>query len=119
MFRFLTSVFLAAFLVDLAAGALETRRVWVMGDIVLKRKTSPFGYWAMTVLWSLVALVSVSGVPFLIYQALVGTGPYRDHAFFSLHQAWPYAATSLALGWLAIKIGKRRLFQLRNRPHTA
>lgn len=118
MFRFLSMLFLTVFLVDLAVAALETRRVWVMGSIVLKRKTSPIGYWAMTAVWLLIALGGLIGVPFLIYQALVGAGPYKEHAFFSLHQAWPYAATSLLFGWLAIGIGKDRLLQLRRQSRA-
>jgi hypothetical protein len=118
MFRFLSMLFLAVFLVDSAVSALETRRVWVMGSIVLKRKTSPIGYWAMTAVWLLIALGSLIGVPFLSYQALVGAGPFKEHTFFSLHQAWPYAATAILFGWLAIRIGKHRLFQLRRQSRT-
>jgi hypothetical protein len=109
---------MAIFLVDLAVGALETRRVWVSWGIVLKRKTNPIGYWLMTVLWSLVALGTVIGVLLLSYQGLVGSGPYAEHAFLSLHQAWPYAATSILFGWLTAKIIKDRL-QLRHRRPAA
>ena len=119
MFRFLSLLFLAIFLADLVAGAIETRRVWVMGDIALKRKAAPVRYWAMTSLWSLVAFGGVLGVMVLLYQAVTGTGPYKDHAFFSLHQAWPYAATSLFSGWLAIKVLRERLLQLRFRGPAA
>ncbi|MBD9467421.1 hypothetical protein [Pseudoxanthomonas sp. PXM01] len=119
MFRFLSLLFLAIFLVDLVVDAIETRRVWVMGSIVLKRKTAPIRYWAMTALWSLVALGCVLGVFVLLYQAIAGSGPYKDHAFFSLHQAWPYAATSLLFGWLTIKILRGRLWQLQYRGPAA
>jgi hypothetical protein len=119
MFRFLSLLFLAVFLVDLVVGAIETRRVWVMGSIVLKRKTTPVRYWTMTALWSLVALGSVLGVVVLLYQAVAGSGPYKDHAFFSLHQALPYGATSLLFGWFAFKILRGRLLQLQHRRRAA
>ncbi|PPJ42856.1 hypothetical protein C0063_06300 [Pseudoxanthomonas sp. KAs_5_3] len=119
MFRFLSLLFLAIFLIDLVAGAVETRRVWVMGSIVLKRKTAPIRYWTMTVLWSLVALGALLGVLLLLYQAVAGSGPYKDHAFFSFHQAWPYAAISIIFGWLAFKILRDRLLQLGLRGRAA
>lgn len=112
MFRYLSALFLAVFLADLAISALETRRAWVLGSIVLKRRTSPIGYWLMTSLWLLVALGSVAVVSSLTFFALISAGPYKEHAFFSMHQAWPYAATASVLGWLALKIIRRRLFFL-------
>jgi hypothetical protein len=119
MFRYLAALFLAVFLIDLAVSALETRRVWVMGDIVLKRKTSPIGYWLMTSLWLLVALGSVASIPYLTYLAFTASGPYKEHAFFSMHQAWPYAATALVFGWIVFKIIRRRMFFLRHSPDAA
>jgi hypothetical protein len=119
MLRFLSLLFLAIFLADLVVGAIETRRVWVMGGIVLKRKAAPVRYWAMTALWSLVALGCVLGVLVLLYHAVASSGPYKDHAFFSLHQAWPYAATSLFFGWLAFKIFRSRLRMLPYRGRSA
>jgi hypothetical protein len=119
MFRYLSLLFLAVFLLDLAASAIETRRVWVMGDIVLERKINPIGYWLMTGLWSLVALGCAAGVPYLTYLAWTASGPYREHDFLSMYQAWPYAMTSLVYGWLAFKIVRRRLFFLRHRHDAA
>ena len=109
MFRFLTLLFLAIFVADLAILALETGRVWFGYGIFLKRKTSPVLYWFMTILWSLLAIGCVAGVLLLSYQALGGSGPYAEHGFFSLHQAWPFAATSVLFGWLAARIIKSRL----------
>jgi len=87
MFRFLSMVFLAICLVDVAATAWAIGRVRFMGDIWLKRKTSPNGYLAVTLWWSLIAAGSVAGVTFLLYHAVMGSGPYRTHAFFSFYQA--------------------------------
>jgi hypothetical protein len=109
MFRFLTLLFMAIFLVDLAVRSLETRRVWVGWGIFLKRRKSPMGYWLMTSLWSLVALGAVAGVGWLSYLAAVGAGPYAQHPFFSLDQAWPLGATSAVFGWVAIKVVIDRL----------
>ena len=116
MFRFLTLLFLTIYVIDLATGALETGRVWFMWDIFVKRKTSPIAYWVMTVFWSLLAVGSAFGVLLLSYQALVGSGPYKDHAFYSMHQAWPYAAMSIVLGGLAVMIIKERLQHRRHKP---
>ena len=113
MFRYLSALFLAIFLIDLAISALRTRRVWVMGDIVLKRKNRPIGYWLMTAIWLLVALGTAIGIPYLTYMALTSSGPYKEHAFFSMHQAWPYAISAILFGFLAFKIIRRRLFLLK------
>jgi len=119
MFRFLTLLFLTVHVLDLAIAALETGRVWVMGDIVLKRKRSPIRYWLMTFVWSLLAVGGVVGVVFLSYLALTSSGPYKEHAFFSFHQAWPYAVTALLFGSLAVMIIRDRLLRLRHREHAA
>ena len=119
MFRFLSLLFLAVFLADLVVSAIQTRRVRAMGSITFKRKTTPIRYWAMTALWLLVALGSALGVAVLLYQAITSSGPYKNHAFFSLHQAWPYAATSILLGWLAFKIFMDRLLQHKSRRRAA
>jgi len=115
MFRFLTFLFLTIFVLDLAVAAFETRRAWFGYGIYLTRKKSPGLYWLMTALWSLVAVGCVAGFLLLSYQALVNSGPYAEYAFLSLHQAWPYAATSVLFGWLAIRIIKVRLQLLRDR----
>jgi hypothetical protein len=115
MFRFLSTIFLAIFVLDLAVSAIETRRVQVMGGVVLKRKRNPVGYWLVTLLSCLVAIGGVMAVLFLAYLALTGSGPYKEHAFFSFHQVWPYAATSALFGWIAFKIVKDRRHQLKSR----
>ncbi|KFN41347.1 hypothetical protein [Arenimonas oryziterrae] len=81
-----------------------------MGDIVLKRKINPIGYWLMTSIWLLIALGIAAGILYLTYMAVTSSGPYKAHAFFSMHQVWPYAATALVFGFLALKIIRRRLF---------
>lgn len=115
MFRFLTLLFLTIVVLDLAVAAFETRQAWFGYGIYLKRKKSPGLYWLMTALWLLVAIGCVAGFLLLFYQALVSAGPYAKYAFLSLHQAWPYAATSVLFGWLAIRIIRDRLKLLRDR----
>ncbi|CAN7381718.1 hypothetical protein LJR168_002330 [Pseudoxanthomonas sp. LjRoot168] len=100
---------MAIFLIDLVARSLETRRVWVGWGIVLKRRKNPIGYWLMTSAWSLLALGTSAGVVWLLCVAIIGSGPYAQHPFFSLDQAWPLAVSSAVLGWLAAKIVTRRL----------
>ena len=119
MFRYFSALFLTIFLVDLAISILETRRVPVIGDVVLKRNTSPIGYWVMASLWLIIALGSVVGVPYLTYLAFTFTGPFVQHDFFSMHQAWPYALTTLVFGWLALKIVRRRMFPNRHDSDAA
>ena len=119
MFRFLTALFVAIFLIDLAVNILQTRRAPVIGSLVLGRKSSPIGYWLMTLLWSLVAIGSAVGVVFLSYLALTSSGPYERHAFFSFYQAWPYAVTTVLFGWLIVTITIRRLNEFKNHRSAA
>jgi uncharacterized integral membrane protein len=115
MFRFLSALFLAIYILDITVQAYETRRVWVMYDIFLKRRRNPLGYWLMTLFWSALSAFCLVGILFLLYQAINSSGPYREHAFFSLHQAWPYGLTALIAGLLAGMIIRDRLHMLKVR----
>ena len=117
MFRFLSALALGIIVFDLTARAFETRRVWVISDIFLERKTNPLGYWLVTLLWVSFSALCIFGIFFLLYQAVSGSGPYKEQPFFSTHQAWPYGISVVAFGWLAVKIIRDRLLILKlNRP---
>ncbi len=119
MFRFFTMLFLAIYVADLVVTAFQARRIWITGSILLQRNTNPIGYWLMTLLWSLASTGSIAGLLFLSYLAITKAGPYKEHAFLSFHQAWPYAVTTVLFGWLATGIIKDRLFQLKHRRPAA
>jgi hypothetical protein len=111
MFRFLTLIGLGVCVLDMVLTAFQTRRVFFMWGTFIERRTNPVGFWLMTMLWSATVALAVAGVPVLLYHAFNGSGPYKDHSFFSLHQFWPYGVLALVVGWLAIKMIKDRLQQ--------
>ncbi|GAB3357560.1 hypothetical protein [Lysobacter tyrosinilyticus] len=101
MFRYLTVLFLAIWAIDRTAFMLFTGRAAGPIGAITKRKLNPLGYWTVSGLWCACAVVCLGGLAFLTYCALTGSGPYKEHAFFSMHQAWPLLLFLVPGGWLA------------------
>ncbi len=106
MFRFLALAFVTICVLDMVLSALKRRRVWFGWGIFIGRRSNPVGYWLTTAMWCATAGIGVVGLPILLRHALSGSGPYKDHAFFSFHQAWPYGVFCLLLGWPVAMIVK-------------
>lgn len=58
-------------------------------------------FWALTSPWCASSCGAFGATVYLAYLAVTGAGCYRDHAFFSLHQGWPYATIATLTGGLA------------------
>jgi hypothetical protein len=114
MFRFLALAFLTIFVLDIVVTAFKRRRVWFMWGIFIGRRSNPVCYWLMTAMWCATVGLGLFGLPLLLHHAINSSGPYKDHAFFSLHQAWPYGFFALLGGWLASMIIKDWTHKLRD-----
>jgi len=97
MFRFLAVIALAIIAIDRAASALQSGRVSVTANWHIARESNPIVYWLMTSLWLGLVLLCVFGNVFLVYSAINGSGPYAEHAFFSMQQAWPFGAVAVLM----------------------
>ena len=115
MFLFFTVLGLTLCLFGLALQAVGARRVRVTSNVYLERKDHPFGYWVVTTFWLFCATACLVGASLLLYQAVLGIGPYKQHAFFSWHQAWPYGLFALFIWWVLVLIAGDWLFLLRAR----
>ena len=101
MFRFLVVIALAIIVIDRALSAIQSGRVSVTADWHIARVPNPIGYWLMTSFWLSSLLLFVCGLVFLAYCAITGSGPYANHAFFSMHQAWPLGVVAVPMLVLA------------------